>query len=590
MISLKQLALHIKVLGNLTRTSDEVVKDMVETLALTADNIKQDWEREAAAKQAEEARNAQQRTQAENTIDALTNQVAGLEQQLKAAAAVGRLEGSMPEATVAGQDTMGGEASSAGAGDAQGGGLNPKEGDAGEEDESPGSPQAMDEGGSEQQLKAAAAVGRLEGSMPEATVAGQDTMGKDSAAGGDARGGGLNPKEGDAREEEEEEETSAGSPQAMDDDLCVQDVTEMRARKRSKTAIRPPANIPAEQQTVVETLANHLYRMIPGIGYRKTVEACLHVLFQHTGFMPLTSDMFKWLAEKTRALSEEARVEIMDQFKGKQHYKQSMQRVLDFLLDDSADTEVMNSTVKPGVEGQVYMRARKCGLGMGEQIFRKVLAEGLGQEPLASMEDFEDRMQKEETRQRFVEFYENSDNPKKGVVCRIYDAAGLSSNALLRMNRKKAPGENGAQRRIEHPSVPLMSAVEQQIYDKARAAGLNLYEAVFRKVLADKKLPPWVLESWEAFTAHMRKPETQAELLAYNQTCDNQKKGVVAMLFTISGVDASFLKSSVRKRHAGAVNLITLGIAAVEAQAAPVLYDSRQWPGAAYPNTSMEEV
>ncbi len=514
-----------------------------------------DVEREAAARQEEEVRNAQQLAEAKSTIGALT-------------AALGRLERSMPEATVEEQSTMGGGAGgSAFIAAAGGGGGGGGRGDVHVTDSPAGG-------------------GLTRARRPP------DWFNYENQKQGDAR-------EEDEEEEEEEEEESPGSSQAMDeggsDDDSVQDVTEAHARKRRKTAVPPPANIPPGQQAVVESLAVDLKHMIPGIGYKNTIEACLHVLFQQTGFMPPTPDMFKWLTEKTRALPEGARDEMMGQFKSKPHYKQNMQRVLDFLLNDSEDNEALNGTVGPGVEGQIYRIARKCGLGMAEEIFRKVLAEGMGEEPLASVEDFKARMQKEETQQRFVKFYETtSDNPKKGVVCRIYDAAGLDGNALLRMNRKKPPGEGGAQRRSEHPSstggtaakayvagrcpaVPPMSAVEQQIYDKVKT-GLHLPEAVFRKVLADKKLPPSALESLEAFTAHMRKPETQAELFAYNQTCDNQKKGVVARLFTVAGVDASFLKSAVRKRHAGAINLTNLGTAAAAAQAAPVLYGS-QWPG-----------
>lgn len=86
--------------------------------------------------------------------------------------------------------------------------------------------------------------------------------------------------------------------------------------------------------------------------------------------------------------------------------------------------------------------------------------------------------------------------------------------------------------------------MERQIYDKARAGGLmNLYEAVFRKVMADEVLPDSALESLEAFAAHMCKVETQVQFLEYYRircSNDNQKKGVVAMLFTAAGVDASF--------------------------------------------------
>ena len=93
-------------------------------------------------------------------------------------------------------------------------------------------------------------------------------------------------------------------------------------------------------------------------------------------------------------------------------------------------------------------------------------------------------------------------------------------------------------------------SVEQQLFDKVRSCGgMKPYRRVFDKVLADGVLPPSSLESLDAFTAHMRKDETQTHLLDYyNTKCDNQKKGVVAALFTTAGVDASFLKATNRAK------------------------------------------
>ena len=112
-------------------------------------------------------------------------------------------------------------------------------------------------------------------------------------------------------------------------------------------------------------------------------------------------------------------------------------------------------------------------------------------------------------------------------------------------------------RRSVAPSPSPLSAVEQEIYDLMKAYGSGAYKAVFCKMLADNKvLPPSARESVEAFKAHMRKPETPGQCLAYCiERNDSQIKGAVADLFTIVHVDASFLKSSYRKR-AGGVPLV----------------------------------
>ena len=373
---------------------------------------------------------------------------------------------------------------------------------------------------------------------------------------------------GSAGEEEEEE----GEEEDDDDEESNASVTELarrkkHRRKKTKASVMPPA-----QQAMVRHLAELLYHQIPN-SYRTTIEGCLHVVFAHASFAGASYETLDALKAAVRALPLEMRSEFVWQVRAKPHHKQCMQRIFAYLLDDTTQAAAGTATagMQPAVmdvTGEIYLEARKQGLGLGEDMFRKVLGTVLPPAALPSMEAFKARMQEDETRQRFIELYDGTtDNPKKGVICRIFDAAGLDGKCLMRANRPKAVPEGFAARPVSSSSsssscmpvlrrpavsftgVEPMSPVERQIYDKVRGCGLNLYEAVFRKVLADKMLPESALESVEAFTAHMRKGETQAQFLDYSiNRCDNQKKGVVAMLFTAAGIDSSFLKAVNRKK------------------------------------------
>ena len=103
--------------------------------------------------------------------------------------------------------------------------------------------------------------------------------------------------------------------------------------------------------------------------------------------------------------------------------KETMKRILDYAMSDT----VMDVT------GQIYVQARRKGLGLGEHMFREMLGAVLPPAVLPSVEAFKARMQEDETRQRFVKLYDaTTDNQRKGVICRIFDAAGLDGRLLMR--------------------------------------------------------------------------------------------------------------------------------------------------------------
>ena len=184
------------------------------------------------------------------------------------------------------------------------------------------------------------------------------------------------------------------------------------------------------------------------------------------------------------------------------------------------------------VERQIYDLVRSRGLNLYEAVFKKVLDDNvLPPSALASVEAFTAHMQRVETQARLRDYIMNMGrtNQKKGVVFMLFTAAGVDASFLRSL-------------RQGGPSTRVLSPVERQIYDLVRSRGMNLYEAVFKQVLDDNVLPPSALASVEAFTAHMQRVETQVQLRNYFRNQDNQKKGVVSMLFTAVGVDASFLR------------------------------------------------
>ena len=355
----------------------------------------------------------------------------------------------------------------------------------------------------------------------------------------------------------------------------------MQQRNRRSRKPKPKtwsSKIPVAQRAIIECLAEQLFRQqIPDIGYRPTIEGCLQILFLVPSFQGAVITTLKELEDAVRALPQDVRFDVAWQVRNKAPHKRSMKQIFTYLLDDNkAPVKAVSAAWRKAagvpaddVERQIFTQACKLGLGMGEEIFRKILGEVFVGGSLLSLDDFKTRMSQEETQQQFIRLYDaTTDNPKKGVICRIFDAAGLDGSLLIRANRRnlhKTPGSvgmgfvplpSGGKVTVRRPAVSFegvetMTAVERAVYDKVRSCGLNLYEAVFRKVLADKVLPVSALESLDAFTAHMRKGETQAELLEYSMNrCsnDNQKKGVVSMLFIAAGVDASFLKSINRKK------------------------------------------
>ena len=415
-----------------------------------------------------------------------------------------------------------------------------------------------------------------------------ESGGADGAAGGDPGGVApmptLNRKRnfgGEAMEKDDDDSSyggSAGEEEEEDDEAST---VMVRQRKRGSRQSKPKtwlSQIPAAQQAMIECLAEQLFRQqIPDIGYRPTIEGCLQILFLVPSFQGAVITTLKELEDAVRALPQDVRFDVAWQVRNKVPHKRSMKKIFTYLLDDNkAPVKAVSAAWRKAagvpaddVERQIFTQACKLGLGMGEEIFRKILGEVFVGGSLLSLDDFKTRMSQEETQQQFIRLYDaTTDNPKKGVICRIFDAAGLDGSLLIRANRRnlhKTPGSvgmgfvplpSGGKVTVRRPAVSfegveMMTAVERQVYDKVRSCGLNLYEAVFRKVLADKVLPVSALESLDAFTAHMRKGKTQAELLEYSMTrCsnDNQKKGAVSMLFIAAGVDASFLKSSNRKK------------------------------------------